>query len=150
MVQPPILVLHGMETTICDDGIHSLLQPIVKFNMSPSGCFLFCMYEVGQNGTDSVFSVLSDDLHLGPVSFRFMLVQDIQMLLLVSQEAFKVDEGVWYYLHGSLLVQLDGDQLIIFVLPVLIIKGLVRDKTKGWLVTGFATLGLVVFQPLRD
>ena len=43
------------------------------------------------------------------------------MLLLVSQEAFDVNEGVSYYLHGGLLVQLDGDRLVIFVLPVLII-----------------------------
>ena len=104
-----------------DDGIHSLLQPIAKFNMPFSGGFLFCIYGVGQNGTDFDSSAISNDLHLGPISCRFLLVQDVHMLLLVSQEAFDGNEGVMYPLHGGLLVQLNGDRLVIFILPVLII-----------------------------
>ena len=104
-----------------DNGIHSLIQPIAKFNMPFSGGFLFCIYGVGQNGTDFDSSAISNDLHLGPISCRFLLVQDVHMLLLVSQEAFDGNEGVMYPLHGGLLVQLNGDRLVIFILPVLII-----------------------------
>ena len=104
-----------------DDGIHSLLQPIAKFNMPFSGGFLFGIYGVGRNGTDFVFGVTAENFQLGPVSFCFLLVQDVHMLLLVSQEAFNINEGVRYYLHGSLEVQLDGDRLVVFVLPVLIV-----------------------------
>ena len=104
-----------------DDGIHSLLQPIAKFNMPFSGGFLFGIYSVGRNGCDFVFSAIAENFQLGRVSFRFLLVQYVHMLLLVSQEAFDINEGVRYYLHSSLQVQLDGDRLVVFVLPVLVV-----------------------------
>ena len=65
------------------------------------------------------FSVIVNEFQLGPVSFRFLLVHDVHVLLLVAQEAFDVDEGVGYNLNGCFLVQLNGDRLVVLVLPAL-------------------------------
>ena len=102
-----------------DDVIHPLLQRVAEFDQLLSGGFLLCIYEVGRHATDLEFGVRINDVYLGPVSFCFLLVQDVHVLLLVAQEAFDVDEGVGYNLHGCFLVQLNGDWLVVLILLVI-------------------------------
>ena len=67
----------------------------------------------------------------------------------IMQERFHVDVRMGYYFHGSLVVEFNGECLVVIILPILIFRSFCRDKMKGWIVAWFTVFALNAFSSPR-